>query len=291
MEIELEVKIEKALEILEEGENTSYAMLEELLKQGKESDAIQMLEMAISIKLGRAALKKTIPVKPIEYKGNYYKCPVCEHKVLDKRLQRPDILTPRTLALPYCLGCGQRLNWNGVLDENITIDKLRVGQCFRFRGFTWIVLDVNIDGGVMAIMTKATGNFWCESFDGRGCNDYAYSNCRRKLARELMPILGANNLMWHEIDLKEEYGDQTYGKLNDRVFILTINEYRKYQKYIPPYFYRVLTCTPAKIREKKQDGNVMIVEPDGRVDCSHAANFGYIIPVCVFKPKTKVIAL
>ena len=41
-------------------------------------------------------------------------------------------------------------------EENIGV--LSAGERFGFKGFEWIVLDNNVDGGVLAIMTSAWNN-------------------------------------------------------------------------------------------------------------------------------------
>ena len=64
-------------------------------------------------------------------------------------------------------------------NENITA--LAPGTHFNFKGFEWIVLDNNADGGVLAIMAS-TWNSEKYSFDDDGCNNYAKSSLRRKVA-------------------------------------------------------------------------------------------------------------
>ena len=41
-------------------------------------------------------------------------------------------------------------------EENIGV--LSAGERFGFKGFEWIVLDNNVDGGVLAIMASAWNN-------------------------------------------------------------------------------------------------------------------------------------
>lgn len=55
-------------------------------------------------------------------------------------------------------------------EENIGV--LSAGERFGFKGFEWIVLDNNVDGGVLAIMASAWNNEEY-SFDDDGCNNYA----------------------------------------------------------------------------------------------------------------------
>ena len=63
--------------------------------------------------LGKAieALAKQIPKKPKEYEDKFYACPVCGNVVHHKWAKYPIKLMPKSVGLPYCLNCGQRLNW------------------------------------------------------------------------------------------------------------------------------------------------------------------------------------
>lgn len=58
------------------------------------------------------ALEKQIPKKPKEYEDKFYACPVCGNVVHHKWVKYPTILMPKLVGLPYCLNCGQRLNWS-----------------------------------------------------------------------------------------------------------------------------------------------------------------------------------
>lgn len=58
------------------------------------------------------ALEKQIPYKPKEYEDKFYACK-CGNCVLYKWEHYPDVLTPKEIeGLPYCLGCGQKLDWS-----------------------------------------------------------------------------------------------------------------------------------------------------------------------------------
>lgn len=59
----------------------------------------------------RAAREKQIPKRPKEYEDKYYGCPTCRNVLLHKWEKYPDKLMDKRNGLPYCLGCGQKLNW------------------------------------------------------------------------------------------------------------------------------------------------------------------------------------
>lgn len=169
-------------------------------------------------------------------------------------------------------------------EENIGV--LSAGERFGFKGFEWIVLDNNVDGGVLAIMASAWNNEEY-SFDDDGCNNYAKSSLRRKLLNELLPVLGEDNLIPHEVDMVADNGDDRYGTVTDRVFILSCDEYRKYRKHVPLLPEWMWTCTPWYVFTPNagSSGHVRIVSSTGTLHNHNANSSSGVAPACVFNPK------
>lgn len=167
-------------------------------------------------------------------------------------------------------------------EENI--GTLSAGEHFGFKGFEWIVLDNNVDGGVLAVMTSTWNNKEYR-FDDDGCNNYAKSSLRRKLLNELLSVLGEDNLIPHEVDLVADNGDDRYGTVTDRVFILSCDEYRKYRKHVPLLPEWMWTCTPWYISDTGNSGNVRYVNGTGSLNDYYASGSGGVAPACVFNPK------
>jgi hypothetical protein len=57
------------------------------------------------------ALEKQVHYKPQEYEDRYYACK-CDNILLRKWEKYPEKLTPKEKGLPYCLCCGQKLDWS-----------------------------------------------------------------------------------------------------------------------------------------------------------------------------------
>lgn len=169
-------------------------------------------------------------------------------------------------------------------EENIGV--LSAGERFGFKGFEWIVLDNNVDGGVLAIMASAWNNEEY-SFDDDGCNNYAKSSLRRKLLNELLPVLGEDNLIPHEVDMVADNGDDRYGTVTDRVFILSCDEYRKYRKHVPLLPEWMWTCTPWYVFTPAAGGSnyVRFVNIAGGLSSGGASGSAGVAPACVFNPK------
>lgn len=171
---------------------------------------------------------------------------------------------------------------NNYINNENNITTLMQGTYFNFKGFEWVVLDNNVDGGVLGIMTSAWNNKEY-SFDDDGCNDYTKSSLRRKLRDELLPVLGEDNLIPHEVNLVADNGDDRYGTVTDKVFILSCDEYRKYRKYVPLLPEWMWTCTPWYISDT---GNgVRVVDAGGILYSSDAHHSIGVAPACVFNPE------
>lgn len=167
------------------------------------------------------------------------------------------------------------------MNENIGV--LSAGERFIFKGFEWITLDNNVDGGVLAIMASSwNGEEY--RFDEDCCNNYAKSSLRRKLLNELLPVLGEDNLIPHEVNLVADNGDDRYGTVTDRVFVLSCDEYRKYRKNVPLLPEWMWTCTPWYITDSGDGYYVRCVITDGNLYGNYAYITSGVAPACVFNP-------
>ena len=167
------------------------------------------------------------------------------------------------------------------------INVLSAGERFSFKGFDWICLDPNAEegNGVLAIMAEAwNGEEY--PFDDDGYNNYAKSSLRRKLTDELLPVLGEENLLPHVVDLVADNGDDAYGTVTDKVFILSCDEYRKYHKHVPLLPEWMWTCTPWYIDPNAGGGiSVRIVFTTGAMYGNGAGNSYGVAPACVFSSR------
>ena len=58
------------------------------------------------------ALEKQIPKKPYCIENKMWCCPVCDNHLLPKWVKYPTELMPKTEGLPYCMSCGQKIDWS-----------------------------------------------------------------------------------------------------------------------------------------------------------------------------------
>lgn len=177
------------------------------------------------------------------------------------------------------------------------ITTLRPGEHFMFKGFEWVCLDPNHpDGGVLAIMAKpwAKDVKFCPSdkfADEKGnWNNYRTSNVRGILSSMANSVFDKESLLSHTIDLVADNGDRAYGTVQDFVFILTCDEYRKYRDYISHCDSCVWTATPWWCGDKDSDADgaddVRFVSEEDQLDVSGAYNIGAVAPACILNPKS-----
>lgn len=167
------------------------------------------------------------------------------------------------------------------------INVLSAGERFSFKGFDWICLNPNAEDGdgVLAIMAE-TWNGKEYLFDKDGNNNYAKSSLRKKLLNDLLPVLGEENLLPHVVDLTADNGDDMYGTVTDKVFILSCDEYRKYRKHVPLLDEWMWTCTPWWIDPNSGNGYfVRYVHTTGNLSDYVAYYSGGVAPACIFSSK------
>lgn len=167
-----------------------------------------------------------------------------------------------------------------------SIQNLHAGDHFNFKGLEWVVLDPDKEGGVLAITAdiwKRDVPFSQEYFEG--CNNWRTSTIRDDL-HCLMNKIGADNLLPHTVDLVADNGDKLYGTMDEMIFLLTCDEYRKYRDAIPRYARWIWTCTPWITTNTGYASIVRYVYSDGSLGNRTANNgAGGVAPACIFNPR------
>ena len=159
---------------------------------------------------------------------------------------------------------------------------MNIGEKFNFKGFEWVVLDVDGDA-VTAIMTKA---YVTAPFDENNMNKWLTSTIRKRLYDELLPVLGKENLITHITDMVADNGDTRYGTMEDEIWLISCDEFRKYRKIIiencdfdDDWWW---TLTPWYITDVGIGNFVRLVNSDGIVSGSNAYISSGVAPACVF---------
>lgn len=159
---------------------------------------------------------------------------------------------------------------------------LSIGDEFQLAGTTWKILDIAGEGYVC--LAESIGNKEFDSDD----NNWATSNLRSYLNKEFLEKLeeeiGEGNVLKFERNLLSLDGQTEYGSCADKVSLLTVDEYRKYRKYIPnaDKWWWLITSWSTPCND--YSSTVSVVSPSGNIydyDCNY---YGGVRPFCIFSP-------
>ena len=160
--------------------------------------------------------------------------------------------------------------------------KAEIGNKFELLGLTWKVIDIT-EKGCMCLAEKLEKEM---KFDSSS-NDWKTSDLRKYLNEDfyekLAKEVGEENIVPFERDLLSLDGQTEYGTCEDKVSLLTFDEYRKYRKEIPntkDYWWWLIT--PDSTKCNGDETWVCVVASSGVVDgYSCDDDFG-VRPFCIF---------
>lgn len=161
-----------------------------------------------------------------------------------------------------------------------------VGSVVDVADIEWIVLNKDEDGNVLCL----TKDFVYENtqFDS-AANNYANSSIRKRLNDEFLKKItkkiGKDALLDIEIDLTSDDGLDDYGKVTDKVGLLTADMYRKYNRIIEKYPVKDWwwLATPWSTPHRGYNSNVRCVSSGGALNDSYCSGINGVRPFCIFK--------
>lgn len=161
---------------------------------------------------------------------------------------------------------------------------LKVGDTFELAGLTWKILDITTEG-YMCLADKLADKM---TFDEKS-NDWVKSQLREYLNTEFIEKIadeiGEENIVSFKRDLLSLDGQTEYGECEDKVSLLTIDEYRKYRSLIPntdDYWWWLIS--PWSTACNDWSTSVTVVSSSGRVDYYGCDYYIGVRPVCIFSP-------
>ena len=159
--------------------------------------------------------------------------------------------------------------------------KLGIGDTFELNGLKWSILDIT-DKGYLCLADKYGKDV---EFDLNN-NKWTTSKLRAKLngdfLKKLEESVCAENIISFDRDLLSLDGQTEYGTCDDKVSILTVDEYRKYRKLIPNGDYYWWLITPWSTTCNGYERSVSVVSPAGSM-CYDGCNGGNgVRPFCIF---------
>lgn len=159
---------------------------------------------------------------------------------------------------------------------------LSIGDEFQLAGTTWKIIDIT-DTGYMCL-AESIGNKKFDSDD----NNWKTSDLRNYLNKEFLEKIeeeiGKGNVLEFERNLLSLDGQTEYGTCIDKVSLLTVDEYRKYRKYIPNADKWWWLITPWSTPCNDYSSTVAVVSSSGYFDCDNYGNGNGVRPFCIFSP-------
>jgi len=157
---------------------------------------------------------------------------------------------------------------------------LKIGDTFELAELTWKILD-RTDKGIVCLAERIK-----DSFNFGLNNDWKESSLRKYLNKDfyenLVNEIGEDHVVTFERDLISLDGQKEYGKCEDKVSIISFDEYRKYRELIPNAEYWWWTLTPDSTKCNGDTSWIRIVSPSGRIrnDCYNCGRG--VRPLCIF---------
>ena len=139
--------------------------------------------------------------------------------------------------------------------------ELKIGDEFELADVNWKILDIT-DAGYMCI-----GDSLGDKIFDNNSNNWNKSSLRAYLNGELYEKIskeiGKGNIVSFKRDLLSLDGLEEYGESDDFVSLLTVDEYRKYRKFIPNTDDWWWLITPWSTHCNNYESTVTVVSPSG----------------------------
>ena len=158
---------------------------------------------------------------------------------------------------------------------------LGIGDTFELADTTWKILDITSAGYICLADNIEDMEFDSNSnnWENSGLRGYLNGEFFEKMAAEI----GSKNIIPFERNLLSLDGQTEYGKCEDKVSLLTVDEYRKYRNLIPntkDYWWWLVSPWSTPCNDYKRA--VAVVSSAGRIDNFSCDDYGGVRPVCIF---------
>lgn len=158
---------------------------------------------------------------------------------------------------------------------------LGIGDTFELADTTWKILDITSAGYICLADSIEDMKFDSDSnnWENSGLRSYLNGEFFEKMTAEI----GLENIVPFERNLLSLDGQTEYGKCEDKVSLLAVDEYRKYRSLIPntkDYWWWLVSpwSTPCNYYKK----SVSVVSSAGNFYGSNCINNCGVRPVCIF---------
>lgn len=162
------------------------------------------------------------------------------------------------------------------------MEKPEIGKTVEVDGMEWMILD-KTEKGYFAILNSFDGEN--RKFDSDS-NNWIESDLRKELndsfLKKITEELGEDAVVEFDRDLLSLDGQTEYGHCEDKISLLTVDEYRKYRKLLPNTNDWWWLITPWSTPANGYISTLAVVSPSGDVSVYNCRNSLGVRPVCIF---------
>ena len=162
------------------------------------------------------------------------------------------------------------------------IGKPEIGKVIELAGMEWLILD-KTEKGYFAILNGFDGK--TREFDSDS-NNWISNDLRNELntvfLKKITDELGEDAVVEFDRDLFSLDGQTEYGHCEDKISLLTADEYRKYRKFLPNMAEWWWLITPWSTPANDYSTIGTVVSPSGFIDGCNCSFNGGVRPACIF---------
>ena len=162
------------------------------------------------------------------------------------------------------------------------MEKPQIGKTVEIAGMEWMILD-KTEKGYFSILNGFDGKE--RTFDSDS-NNWISSELREELntkfLKKIADELGEDAVIGFDRDLLSLDGQTEYGHCEDKISLLTVDEYRKYRKLLSnmPKWWWLITPWSTPVNDYKS--TLTVVSPSGDFSNFNCFNSIVVRPVCIF---------
>ena len=162
------------------------------------------------------------------------------------------------------------------------MEKPKIGKTVEIAGMEWMILD-KTEKGYFAVLDGFDGKE--RAFDSDS-NNWILSKLREELntkfLKKIVDELGEDAVIGFDRDLLSLDGQTEYGHCEDKISLLTVDEYRKYRKLLlnmPKWWWLI---TPWSTPVNDYNSTLSVVSPPGGIISNYCNYSNGVRPVCIF---------
>lgn len=162
------------------------------------------------------------------------------------------------------------------------MEKPEIGKTIEIAGMEWMILK-KTEKGYFAVLNGFDGKE--RTFDSDS-NNWIESDLRKELndsfLKKITEELGEDAVVEFDRDLLSLDGQTEYGHCEDKISLLTVDEYRKYRKLLPNTNDWWWLITPWSTPANGYISTLTVVSPSGGVNFNYYNISNGVRPVCIF---------